>query len=316
MQTLQPKQYKLAEQFGLPLDPRLVITGYDGKHAAVPPIDPDYVYQREKLRDLLAFWTAGLKALKIKGDPATGKTSLVEQWHARLGWPLYMVPCSASTEASRLIGRMVPTETGTLKWVDGPVVKAAKEGMSVLLDEYNTLDPSQSTGLNMLLEGYSFVIEETGEVVKPHPNFRVFATENSVQSRLSVTGRSVQDVANDDRWMEMEADYLPAELETAALIKKMVASKIPTDRAELFAPKLVEVANQIRKAYRDEEDAIEKPMSTRSLIRWALLIFRFQSVPSEQGGPHIYALQRAFSMSPEMSLPVKTWAAAKFGTSL
>lgn len=314
MQTLQVKKYSLAKEFGLAINPSLTISGYDGTHPAVPKVNPDYVFQREKLRDILAFWGAGLKALKIQGDPATGKTSLVEQWHARLGWPLYKVACSRSTEAGRLIGRLVPTETGTLKWVDGPVVRAAKEGTSVLLDEYNTLDPDQSTGLNMLLEGYSFVIEETGEVVQPHPNFRVFATENSVQSRLSVTGRSVQDVANDDRWMMMEADYLPPDLETAAVIKQMLAAGIDQTKAELYAPNLVEVANQVRKAYREEEDAIEKPMSTRSLMRWALLIFRFLNVPADQGGPHVYALRRAFAMSPEMAQPVVQWTAAKFGT--
>lgn len=313
--NLKETKYSLAKLFGLSDVPEtFLIKGYEGEHPAIPPIIADYVFQREKLRDVLAFWTtAPLKALKIQGDPATGKTSIVEQWHARLRWPLYKVPCSRSTESTRLIGGMLPISDGTLKWFDGPVLKAAREGTSVLLDEYNTLDPDQATGLNMLLEGYSITIEQTGEVVTPLPGFRVFGTENSVQSRLSVTGRNVQDAANDDRWMNMVADYLPADLEILAVRQILVKASVKPDRADLVATQVVKLANEIRTAYRMEEDAIEQPMSTRAVIRWALLIDRYQSVPSEQGGPTVYALHRAFPMSKDMATAVDAKARAQFG---
>lgn len=314
MNTLKLAKYSLATEFGLAIDPKSMISGYEPGHTATPRINEGYIFQREKLRDILAFWQAGFTALKIMGDPATGKTSLVEQWHARLRWPLYKVACSRSTEASRLIGHLVPTESGTLKWVDGPVLKAAKEGTSVLLDEYNTMDPDQATGLNMLLESYSFTVEETGEVVTPQKGFRVFATENSVQSRLSVTGRNEQDVANDDRWMLMEADYLPESLEIKAVYNAMIAAQIPQARAEQQSKLIVELANTVRKAYRKEEEGIEKPMSTRTAIRWALLVSRFEAVTPEEGGKLIYALHRSFAMSKEMAKTVDTYVKAKLGT--
>jgi cobaltochelatase CobS len=313
MQNMKAVKYSLAEIFGFTeLPPQATMLGYQGDHPAVPP-KKDYVFQREKVRDVMAFWTSGLTALKIQGDPATGKTSLVEQWHARLGWPLYKVSCNRSTEASRLIGCMLPISDGSLKWFDGPVLKAAKEGTSVLLDEYNTLDPDQATGLNMLLEGYSITIEQTGEVVTPQPGFRVFATENDVQSRLSVIGRNPQDAANDDRWMNMQADYLPADLETNAVMQALVKARVKQADAEMVAKQVVKLANDIRKAYRNEEDDIEVPMSTRSVIRWALLINRFQNVPKEQGGPMIYALHRAFAMRKNMADVVDVKARAQFG---
>jgi cobaltochelatase CobS len=310
---LIPAKYSLATEFGLNIDPTIMFSGYDRSHPAAPPIKDGYVFQRGKLRELLAFWQVGFTALKIMGDPATGKTSLIEQWHARLGWPLHKVACSGTTEKRDLIGHLVPTEAGTLRWVDGPVLLAAKEGTSVLLDEYNALDPNEATGLNMLLEGYTITVEETGEVVTPQPGFRVFATENAVQSRLSVAGRNIQDVANDDRWMIIQAQYLPEDLEIKVVYNAMIAAKIPHDKADMEARLIVQLANQVRQAYNNKQPSIEKPMSTRTAIRWALLTSRFGGVSGAEGGPMIYALHRSFAMSQAMAATVNEYAKAKLG---
>lgn len=311
---LVPARYSLANEFGLQLDPSIQIPGYQEGHTAAPRIDDSYVYMREKLRDMLAFWEAGLPAFKIYGDPGTGKTSLVTQFHAHLRWPLYQKSCDPSTERCELIGQLHPQLDGTLKWMDGPVLRAAREGTSVLLDEYNTLEPGQATGLNMLLDGYAINIPETGEIVRPAKGFRVFATENPVTSRLSVAGRNVQDVANDDRWMVTEADYLPADLEIKAVFNALVADGTKQDIAQMLAEQVVAVANKVRKAYRAGDKVIEKPMSTRTAIRWAKLVRRFAGVAASDGGPMLYALRRAFIMSPEMTASVKEFTTASLGT--
>lgn len=335
---LKPAQYSLAEEFGLSVDPSVKIEGCESGHPDAPAIDQNYVFMRQKLRDVLAFWQSGQTALKIEGDPATGKTSIITQFHARLRWPLCKVMCSPSTEATKLIGQIYPQLDGTFKWVDGPVVKAARHGYSVLLDEYNLLDPGQATGLNILLEGGSFTIEETGELIVPAPGFRVFATENSALSRLSVAGRNLQDAANDDRFMHTTADYLPAELEIKAVCNELLTQGTEASQAQLLAEQLVGVANQVRKAYRtgdcglvrDDEDrivkrrdddprrpwdgGIDKPMSTRVVIRWALLVTRFLRVSPEEGGPAVYSLLRAFKMNPDMRESVSAMVHYALGT--
>lgn len=311
--TLKVKEYSFGEKFGIPELAAVRIAGYEPGHVACPPENHNYVFQRDKMRDMTAFWQSGLIALKIKGDPATGKTSLVEQWHARLGWPLYKVACNRRLEAGSLIGRLVPTAQGNLQWVDGPLLRAAKEGTSILLDEYNALDPDESNGLNMLLEGYSFTVPETGEVCVPAKGFRVFATENSVHSKLAVVGRNVQDTANDDRWMIMSADYLPKEAETKCVKLAMVASGVTDAKAEMFATQAVELAHTIRQAWRQDAVTIEKPISTRSLIRWGLLFERYQKVPKELGGPLLYSLSAAFDMPPDMKTTVATYLDAQLG---
>lgn len=316
MQTnfpLKPASYALATEFKLPVPVDLTIQGYEAGHPAAPDIDPGYVFMQDKMRDLLAFWQSSEKALKIMGDPATGKTSLIEQFHARLHWPLYKVACRPGTEARELVGQLLPTESGTLKWCDGPLLRAAREGTSVLLDEYNVMDPGEATGLNMLLEGYSFVVESTGEVIKPAKGFKIFVTENHVESRLAIAGRNVQDAANDDRFMVMTADYLPPDVEQQVVVNTLMSEGVDEDAASMIAQQVVGVANQVRKAYREEKSEVDKPMSTRSVIRWAKLIRRFARV-KDNDGPVVYALRRAFQMSPHLDAVVTGYTKASLGT--
>lgn len=311
---LKPTKISLHE-FGMTHLPKEAqLDGYEAGHFAVPPRNDDYVFQRAKLRDLLAFWESGLVALKLRGDPGTGKSSLPEQFHNRLNWPLLKVSCSPSTEACQLLGQLVPISVGALEWRDGPVLQAARFGWSVLLDEYNLLDPGQASGLNLLLDGYSICIPETGEIVKPARGFRVFATENPVDSELAVAGRNVQDVANDDRWMEIEVDYLPEADEVEMISRKLVTSyNTKPEVAQMLASQVVKVAKKTREAYRDKDPSIDKPMSSRAAMRWAMLVRRFQNVAPQEGGPILYALRRGVSMRKDMREAVEGFVRVAIG---
>lgn len=310
--TLVPKKYSLAQEFKLPLPRDLMIDGYEPGHHSVPEINPHYAFIPDKMRDLLAFWQSKERALKIIGDPAAGKTSLVQQFHARLGWPLYMVSCHPTTEARELMGSLMPQSDGTLKWIDGPVLQAAREGTSVLLDEFNIMEPGEASGLNMILEGYPVTIPATGETVFPKAGFKVFATENHVESRLAVTGRNVQDVANDDRFMITYADYLPKEVEIGVVVAELMAEGVAPDVAQMVAEQVVSVACTIRTAYQQDESVIQKPMSTRAVIRWASLIRRFAKVQDPKG-PVLYALHRAFQMNSDMREKVAGYVETALG---
>lgn len=316
-QEAKLRTYNMGEEFNINCPKEAVYAGYEEGLPSVPE-RKEYVFQVPRLRDLLAFWGSGEKALKIKGDPATGKTSLVQQFHARLRAPLLLVSCSEGIEPYHLFGQLLPTETASLKWVDGPVIKAARLGWSVLLDEYNTLNPNSSTALNALLEGYPVTIPETGETVVPHPNFRVFATENPVTSSLAVTGRNVQDVANDDRWMVMEVDYLSPSEEIPIVESVVMSAMGNQEAAHQAATIMVATANAVRTACRDRSRLIDKPMSTRVLVRWARLLRMYAKVTKDEAGqdtiPLLYSLKRAFSVtSHEMGVEVLRLAKTSAG---
>jgi cobaltochelatase CobS len=297
------QKYKIREVFDLQEAPESAeIPGLAPGLAGVPSIDPHYVFEPERLRQLTMFWVGGFRAMMIEGDPAAGKTSIVSQMHARLNVPLHKVACSPTTEAYRLIGQLLPTEEGKLRWHDGPVVKACRDGTSVLLDEYNNLDPGEATGLNMLLEGYSWTIPETGEVISPARTTRFFVTQNAVDSKAQVAGRNVQDVANEDRFSYMEVDYLRPELEKALVVRHLIEGRIQTDVAQTVASICVDVANKVREAFRNDADGIDKPLSTRVVLRWAKYTVMYQGVMQRQNrsGLH-YAIRQAVRMSQTMA---------------
>lgn len=299
----------LAAEFSLDVPPEAMFVGGPDDTPDVPA-KKFYAFERARLKDLMVFWDAKEPALKLIGDPAAGKTSLIEQFHARMRWPLYLMSCSSDTQPYHLNGQLMPQLDGSLKWVDGPVIKAARIGASVLLDEYNTLAPSSATSLNALLEGYSITIPETGEVIKAAPTFRVFATENSIHSRVAVAGRNVQDAANDERWMVVEVDYLRPELELA-IVKETLMKRGTTEAdAQLVADIIVKTAIQTRTLYRQEDPSIEKPMSTRVALRWARLQCAYQSVRAQNLSPLHYSLSRAFH-TPSPAMRAKTFEVFK-----
>jgi cobaltochelatase CobS len=309
------KRYKIRETFDMPdASPQAEIPGLEPGLVGVPAVDPHYVFEADRLRQFTMFWVGGFRALMVEGDPAAGKTSFVEQIHARLNVPCHKVPCDPNMDAYKLLGQLLPNEDGKLRWVDGPVVKACRDGTSVLLDEYNVLDPGAATGLNMLLEGYSWTIPETGEIITPQRTTRFFVTQNSVDSKAAVAGRNVQDVANDDRFSYMQVDYLRPDLEKGLIQRHLVSGAIPPDLAATVAGLCVDVANDVRAAFRNDSPDIDKPLSTRVVLRWAKYTVMYQAALRQQrkSGLH-YAIRQAVRMAPTMAKAVNELITLKAG---
>ena len=221
----------------------------------VPKSDADYVFE-PKLRSSVLMWInfPQGQSLWIAGPTGCGKTSVVEQVAARLNWPVMKTTASQDLDINSLIGglRLVCDElTGDTKtvFVHGPLALAYKFGMIFLLDEYDQLDPSCANAFNAILEGGNLIIPETNEVIEKHPNFRFVATANSIgQGDLSGVygGVKILNIANLDRYMFINADYMPKEVETTLITKDIQNAQI--------AGKFVEVANMIRGLFVGRDD--------------------------------------------------------------
>ncbi len=199
-----------------------------------PAIDPRYEFRKELLVEMVAFWLTGKTSMKLMGYKGCGKTTLPEQFHAALNYPLLSISCTPRTEASDLIGKTIATPEG-LKYSDGPLVMGAKFGCSVMLDEYNVMDPGEATGANKLLEGGAIYIPETGEVVRKAPGFRIFASCNPADKSLGFFGRNEQDQANDDRFWTIWVDYPKPEDEAPIVQRKDLPEMLAKElREELF----------------------------------------------------------------------------------
>lgn len=294
----------------------LTIPGYSKPTPFTPKPDADYVFREEYIRIMLAFWFSGDIALKLVGFAGCGKTSIVQQWHSRLNLPLLVVVAHPRMEIADLIGHYVPTEGGGMRFHHGPVALAAMKGYSVLIDEYAALDPGVAVGLNNIIEGGMMVIPETGEVIHPASGFRFFASTNPNDVACGFMGRNTQDASNDDRFWTMNVSY-PTAQEEVPIIQRVLMDGMEEgseDIAKMYAERMVDVANDVRKMYIGESDAnnaIDITISTRSLRRWAALFTMFD-VPDAE----LYSLKLAITnrASKETALAIENVVTTKFGT--
>lgn len=289
------------------------ITPLDTPSAHTPRIKEDFVFRKEHVTEIVGFWLMGLIGMMLRGPSGCGKTALVEQFHAALNYPLLQPPTHAQTEMPDLTGQLVPTQDG-FRYVYGELIKAAKFGCSVFLDEYNVMSPAVTTSLNPLLEGGKIEVAETGETIFPQPGFRVFAACNPNDRGLGYQGRNEEDVSNKERFWVVEFGY-PKESDEIPIVQTVLAQIFDQDVAETYARKMVELANRVRQQYMGvsgSADALEVTMSTRVLKRWAIGLTVFHEAPN----PIHFTLERVLTNNAprETREAIHAFATDIFGT--
>jgi len=115
----------------------------------------------------------------LVGETGTGKTSMVRELASELKRKLIRINLTGQTGVDELIGKFLANEKGTY-WIDGLLIQAMKRGAWVVLDEINMALPEILSKLHSLLDDDRKILlnEKDGEMVKPHDDFRFFATMN------------------------------------------------------------------------------------------------------------------------------------------
>ncbi len=299
----------------------MLLTGYaDASNPAVPKAAEGYIFRKDVLRAVLAFlMKPSGDALFISGPTGSGKTSVVTEVAARLNWPVQQITMNGRFEFSQLKGQFVvaspaPGEAPVMTFMHGPLAAAMKHGHILLLNEIDLADPAELAGLNDVLEGRPLVIAENGgEIVRPHPMFRVVATANSFGNGDAsglYQGIQQQNLAALDRYRLLEVDYAAPAAEQAIL--GQVLSK---DLTEVI-PLMIQLANEIRKLFKgDGEEMTSRlsvTMSTRTLIRWGKLAEAFRGAPNVMK----FALDQALLLraDPADQKAINNLGKAVFGT--
>lgn len=282
--------------FGIAGENPILWNGYAQADERVPPIDPDYEFDRLVLTEFHALMNSGETGIQIVGHLGTSKSSLVEQYHARLNLPLYVYNAHPRTTQADLIGELQPGTNGKIEFVFGPLGRAAMEGSACLIDESNVMDPSESVALNTLIEGRSVFVKEINGWIHPQDGFKVITTINPRAS--GYIGRNTQDAAFDDRFAVLRMEYLKSEIEINIIARQLMKDGMMKDIARVLAGKFVEVANTVRNLYMgvsEDATALETTISTRTLKRWVNFFMLFQNVKKApyQFSPVHFALERA-----------------------
>ena len=244
----------------------------------VPKKDPNNVFDEKVLNQVLLFLSDPCNdCLFLSGESGCGKTSIILQTASRLGYAVEQVTCSAKTEIQDLIGHQV-IKKGTLSYEYGVLTNAMKDGEILLINEIDMLNAGELSGLNDLLEGKPLtIIQNNGEVIYPHPNFRVIATGNTKGNGDSTglyLGARVLNKAFLDRFRFIDCNYPSVEAEKSILSKS--CPKIKDEDLNLF----VQFADKVRSLNGLSDDNsrdLSYPFTTRTLLRVAKLYSNVES---------------------------------------
>ena len=217
----------------------------------------------KKLIDLARIMVTRRYPVLIEGPTSSGKTSSVEYLARRTGHRFVRINNHEHTDVQEYLGSYVSDAvTGKLVFKDGLLVQALREGHWIVLDELNLAPTDVLEALNRLLDdNRELVIPETQEVIRPHPHFMLFATQNPPGL---YAGRKVLSRAFRSRFLEVHFQDVPqAELEHILCQKCQIAPS--------YATKIVNVFRELQKR-RQSSRVFESRHSfatLRDLFRWA-----------------------------------------------
>jgi cobaltochelatase CobS len=293
----------------------------------VPAVDPDYQFRPDLLNDIRAWWEADMgDVLYLWGATGSGKTSLIEQWCARLEIPLFSAKGHARFDASEAFGQFVGGEGGTTPWIDGDLTMAARFGLPFLLNEADRIKPASFIVFNDVFEGRAFaLLGKPGDMVIPQPGFRVILTGNTnmVEDESGMYGTTAShDMSLLDRLYAVHVPYAEESVEknvVLGILREVEPDllsyftceqeiRLKTDSGflegeaipmDLLADNFVKLAQEIRKYSMDtpgsDAAAIERTMSTRTLKRYVRYALAFSDLIGKNISPLHYAMDRVLA---------------------
>ena len=242
------------------------------KHYWIPqgscPIEqqPDYIitpFIEHNLLNLVRATMTHRFPILLQGPTSSGKTSMIEYLAKISGNKFVRINNHEHTDLQEYLGAYVSGVGGGLQYREGVLARALREGSWIVLDELNLAPTDVLEALNRLLDdNKELLIPETQQIVRPHADFMLFATQNPPEL---YGGRKVLSRAFRNRFLELHFDDIPEdELETILREKCKIAPSFGTRIVTVY--KRLCVLRQIGRLFEKRNSFA----TLRDLFRWAL----------------------------------------------
>ena len=219
-------------------------------------------FVEDNLLNLVRATSAKHYPILLQGPTSSGKTSMVEYLAGLSGNKLVRINNHEYTDLQEYLGTYISGPKG-LQFQEGALVRALREGYWLVLDELNLAPTDILEALNRLLDdNRELFLPETQEVVRPHNNFMLFATQNPPGL---YGGRKVLSRAFRNRFLELHFDDIPEdELETILRERSQIAPSYCTRIVEVY--KKLALLRQSNRLFEQRSSFA----TLRDLFRWAL----------------------------------------------
>lgn len=254
------------------IDSSLKVPVFSERDEHVPEIDEAYRFNLDVTQAILAGFVHNRRVL-VQGMHGTGKSTHIEQVAARLNWPCVRINMDGHISRLDLVGRdavVVRNNVQVTEFQEGLLPWAIKRPVALIFDELDAARPEVMFVLQRILERQGkFTLLDQNSVLTPHPQFRLFATANTVGlGNLNglYHGTSVMNQAQLDRWnIVAKLNYLSAEDEVNIIVSRVPNLNNTEGRKTIAA--MVALANLTREGFSAGD--ISTLMSPRTVIFWA-----------------------------------------------
>jgi cobaltochelatase CobS len=252
--------------FGIDIDWQ--VPAFSKADERVPDVDSSYVFDPDTTLAILAGFAHNRRVM-VQGYHGTGKSTHIEQVAARLGWPCIRINLDAHISRIDLIGRdaiVLRDGLQVTEFREGLLPWALQHPVALVFDEYDAGRPDVMFVIQRVLEAEGkLTLLDQNRVIRPNPNFRLFATANTVglgDTSGLYHGTQAINQGQMDRWnIVVGLNYLPAAVEA-----EIVLGKTEGADADLVA-NMVKVADLTRQGFINGD--ISTVMSPRTVITWA-----------------------------------------------
>lgn len=259
------------EVFGIDSD--MTVPAYSTPNAYTPERDDSFHFDRDTTLAILAGFIHNRRVV-VQGYHGTGKSSHIEQVASRLNWASMRVNLDSHISRIDLMGKdaiVVRDGKQVTEFKQGILPWALQRPVALCFDEYDAGRPDVMFVIQRVLEADGkLTLLDQNQVITPHPQFRLFATANTIglgDATGLYHGTQQINQAQMDRWsLVATLNYLPFEDEVKIILAKCPQFATDADGQDRVKS-MVRLAEMTRNAFMAGE--ISTVMSPRTVIAWA-----------------------------------------------